>query len=302
MINTIHALNQYSQYLIRPLDPLNHDLDVSVYQNFQQDASKYTQYEGAIELAINDLKLKKPALQILVIGPGLGNLVDSVLKFYSRVTVVEKNPKVFGHLTQLNMNKWNGAADLIFDDVRNLGRSEFDLVVSEMLGSFGCNELFPEILEGIQAEIIIPSYIRCLVCPIYSRLTHNEPFLNNLVDYYQCCDVQEVWEWDNLPGLNKTAKLEMVLEVTGTINGIMGVFQADLYGEYTITNEKDYGQLRTNKYCSSWFPMVFPTQEVLVRVGERVSIEMERSSTNVVKYTWNLNGMNNQNGQFSIEI
>lgn len=311
LINRLHLLNQYNLLIINPLHPLTDNLDLQVYQAFHLDSNKYQRYDNAIELAIQDLKQKytRP-LNILIIGPGMGDLIDMVLKYYPFATAIEKNPKVSDHLMANNKTKWDNKVRLIFDDVRNISdciSNKYDLVISEMLGSFGCNELFPEILQNIEAEIMIPSSVTACLAPINCPLITpdvKQPFLNNLTNYYQLCEVQELWEWDyqssNLNLNNRTSSLIMTTEVSGTINALMGVFYANLYGNYTITNEKIYNE---QLYCKSWFPMVFPITEINVSEGQEVTIEFSRVSNLKVSYVWSVNGVRyNEGGEFSMEL
>ncbi|WEJ95706.1 PRMT5-domain-containing protein [Yamadazyma tenuis] len=261
----LSKLYQNSQFIITPLNPLADNLSVQVYEQFQKDKIKYQQYEDAIELAIQDLKTQYTDLRVLVIGAGMGNLVDSVFKFCSHITVIEKNPQTIDILRRRNHNDWNSEIDLIFDDVRNVDVGDkYHLVVSEMLGSFGCNELFPEILQRIKPQIMIPEYITSIVAPIYSTIVNHTVFLNNLRNYYRVADYQRVWEY-NYPGQNDNehqSEFQFPVQIDGKVNAFEGLFRADLYGNIGITNMKG------PNYCNSWFSMVFPIDEIIVKKGD----------------------------------
>lgn len=106
-------------------------------------------------------------------GAGRGPLVARCLKAMERakreasVYALEKNPNAFvtfvatsfaicPSLTvdRLSLQnrveyEWNGAVQLFFGDMRAIEVPEkVDILVSELLGSFGDNELSPECLDG----------------------------------------------------------------------------------------------------------------------------------------------------------
>jgi hypothetical protein len=52
-------------------------------------------------------------------------------------------------LQQRKASEWKGQVDLLFGDMRSIVPPELaDIIVSELLGSFGDNELSPECLDG----------------------------------------------------------------------------------------------------------------------------------------------------------
>ena len=62
---------------------------------------------------------------------------------------VEKNPNAFVTLHERKRNEWGDKVELLFGDMRTLNVPEqVDILVSELLGSFGDNELSPECLDG----------------------------------------------------------------------------------------------------------------------------------------------------------
>lgn len=291
-INDIKADYKFHEFIITPLNPLVKDLDIGVYEQFQKDHFKYQQYGNAIELALHDLQLKyhEDPINILIIGPGMGNLVDEVFKLFRpnyNLTIVEKNPKVIPHLHHLNKSQWNSAVTILHNDVRSIKDFKFNLIISEMLGSFGCNELFPEVLAGISSDIMIPASITNFLSPIYSQITTEHPFLNNLKHYYQVNEkFFPCWDFE-YPGnndLTRSIQLQVGIEVNGKINGLMGVFKSVLYGNYEITN------IKNSNWCKSWFPMVFPLIESEVFQGDILHIKFSRTSEDNTYYQWEVNG------------
>ncbi|KAI9666801.1 MAG: methyltransferase protein [Alyxoria varia] len=126
---------------------------------------------------------------LAVVGAGRGPLVDECLKAAEQtnadveVWALEKNPAAFVHIQKRNFTDWGGRVQLVHGDMRNWkGPSYFatgastsntnessapstvatyhssearvplsiDILVSELLGSLGDNELSPECLDGVQ--------------------------------------------------------------------------------------------------------------------------------------------------------
>jgi protein arginine N-methyltransferase 5 len=123
---------------------------------------------------------------IFVVGAGRGPLVNASLraidavnkanriplphknishfKIKPRIVAVEKNPSAVLYLNSLKTHnpKWK-VVEIVECDMREADQNPLladiisgdplgktDIVVSELLGSFGCNELSPECLDGFQ--------------------------------------------------------------------------------------------------------------------------------------------------------
>lgn len=284
LINSIADKYKYHQYIILPLDPLNDDLSLQVYQLFQKDKYKYLQYEYAIQLAIEDLCQKYSLFKVLIIGAGMGNLVESVMKYHNNVTVIEKNKTVEPQLRSLQ-SKYS--FDLIMEDVRNVNTSGYLLVVSEMIGSFGCNEQFPEVLNHISSEVMIPSIVDTFITAIHTFTEYNgsEPYLNNAIHYPLSQDIC-IWLYE-YPGqnnlLDRCTTIKIKIEVSGIINALKGTFKSVLYGNFNIDNHID-----SANYCNSWFPMIFPVHSIQVEKGDTLELTFSRISG--YGYTWEFNG------------
>jgi len=69
-----------------------------------------------------------------------------------KVWAVEKNPNAIVTLLNLKSDEWGDKVTVISSDMRDWkGDGEkADILVSELLGSFGDNELSPECLDGAQ--------------------------------------------------------------------------------------------------------------------------------------------------------
>ncbi|KAL1955166.1 hypothetical protein VTO42DRAFT_8981 [Malbranchea cinnamomea] len=176
----------YQDYLQAPLQPLTVNLESITYEVFEKDPIKYEWYERAITKALKDwVAQKKPTssgdgrVVLAVVGAGRGPLVTRAIRASVEAGVdievwaVEKNPNAFVHLQRKNQTIWGGSVNLVQSDMRSWKgprrpstasrttegggtvplpadiHTPIDIVVSELLGSFGDNELSPECLDGI---------------------------------------------------------------------------------------------------------------------------------------------------------
>eukprot|EP00588_Corethron_pennatum_P022548 CAMPEP_0194328496 /NCGR_PEP_ID=MMETSP0171-20130528/45039_1 /TAXON_ID=218684 /ORGANISM="Corethron pennatum, Strain L29A3" /LENGTH=770 /DNA_ID=CAMNT_0039088875 /DNA_START=8 /DNA_END=2320 /DNA_ORIENTATION=+ len=178
----------YLDYLQSPLQPLADDLEFGTYEVFERDPVKYDRYRDGIASALRDGtagdvygKVKteeggqeKVEVAIYVLGAGRGPLVRAALAAVAlvnaaapptsltivpRVVALEKNPSAVIFLNSLVAFEpgWAGTVSVAACDMRVAsshpvvaGRPA-DIIVSELLGSFGDNELSPECLDGAQA-------------------------------------------------------------------------------------------------------------------------------------------------------
>lgn len=123
----------------------------------------------------------------MVVGAGRGPLVQAVLNVSRllskevKVYAVEKNPYAMNTLAHRNRFEWNSQVTLIKKDMREWEAPEpADILVSELLGSFGDNELSPECLDGAQrflrsdTGISIPRQYTSFIAPLQSIKIFNE--------------------------------------------------------------------------------------------------------------------------------
>ncbi|PPQ67483.1 hypothetical protein CVT25_006024 [Psilocybe cyanescens] len=175
----------YQDYLQAPLQPLMDNLPSITYQTFEQDPIKYMQYEEAMFRAFLDHPVDEK-LVVCVAGAGRGPLVARCFKALERsnreatVIAVEKNPNAFVTLQERQIKEWGNKVQLIFGDMRLIDVPEkADILVSELLGSFGDNELSPECLDGAMrflkpTGISIPSSYTAHLAPLSSSKLYNE--------------------------------------------------------------------------------------------------------------------------------
>jgi protein arginine N-methyltransferase 5 len=134
----------YADYLQAPLQPLFDNLEAQTYATFEADSTKYIQYEEAVYQALTT-RPYKATVRIWVCGAGRGPLVERCIQAARRarksvkIVALEKNVNAIIGLKERAVTEWG--LDVV--EVR-LG----DMIVSELLGSFGDNELSPECLDG----------------------------------------------------------------------------------------------------------------------------------------------------------
>lgn len=175
-----------------PLEPLTENLQDYTYNLFEKDSFKYEQYGRAFIKALIQLNKswnleEKP--HILFLGPGRGPLIDKffdALEFLQTpsenftITAIERNPAVMIYLKQRNSQLWKNNVNILNMDARDYDNSQYaalhskvNMVISELIGSFGCNELMPECIDSISNSVFcdphcvfIPQKLDCYVAPV----------------------------------------------------------------------------------------------------------------------------------------
>ncbi|KAH7040657.1 protein arginine N-methyltransferase [Microdochium trichocladiopsis] len=176
-------LTNFQDWLQSPLQPLSDNLESVTYEVFEGDPVKYHQYEMACVEALREWsEQKKPTsspngVVIAVAGSGRGPLVTRALQASKttgvpvQVYAVEKNPNAYVYLLRQNQKVWDGKVTVVKTDMRawkgpllsgspddnTAVYGKVDILVSELLGSFGDNELSPECLDGIQ-HVLAPEH------------------------------------------------------------------------------------------------------------------------------------------------
>lgn len=194
----------YQDFLQAPLQPLTVNLESVTYEVFEKDPIKYEWYERAIAKALKDWVAHKRTTSspdgrvvVAVVGAGRGPLVTRAIRASVEADVdiemwaVEKNQNAFVHLQRQNTAAWAGSVNLVHSDMRSwkgpcrLPSEEtehsstpthyaVDILISELLGSFGDNELSPECLDGVthllnpRHGISIPASYSAHLTPISS--------------------------------------------------------------------------------------------------------------------------------------
>jgi len=192
----------YLDSLQQPLQPLKDHLEFSMYETFEKDPIKYAKYQEAIYLALKTMDLSAALSEsdqtviIAVAGAGRGPLVSRAIQAFRQLQIpltikvyaLEKNPSAIIYLESMAKNNplWRGIVNVLNIDIRQLTRdhledNSIDIIVSELLGSFGDNELSPECLDPLLASacckrttISIPMHYTSFVAPVSSCRLYTE--------------------------------------------------------------------------------------------------------------------------------
>jgi type II protein arginine methyltransferase len=320
----------YYDFLQSPLQPLADNLESQTYETFEKDPIKYREYEEAIFRALSDRRSsdnKTPAaatrpspVVVMVLGAGRGPLVKCALRAAKRagdvpikVYALDKNPNAV--ITLRHMKRALGWTDLqvevVHCDMRSWQPPErADIIVSELLGSFGDNELSPECLDGAQrlcyadGGISIPCAYTSTLAPIscpkawndvrkYNSRKHFET--SYVVKFHRATQLAaaqpcftfvhpnpEFPEHDN----SRAKRLRFVATEAAELHGFVGYFDATLYGDVHISIDPT----TFSDQMVSWFPIFFPLQQpVLVARGATIECHFWRCvDDNKVWYEWAL--------------
>ncbi|EDO05673.1 PRMT5 arginine-N-methyltransferase family protein [Babesia bovis T2Bo] len=220
--------------LQEPLQPVRDNLETATYENFERCTRKYAQYEAAISAWLKDYlngkigsqdenvrqdcgKSKAPV--IYIVGAGRGPLVDCSLRALAyhnveeySIFALEKNPAaVFAlkHKIATNAIKGWDKVQIIFHDMRTLKPTiPADLVLSELLGSFGDNELAPECLDGVQHAFYKAFPNHHVTFMPYSFISYAEPiYAPKVWSTIKQMQVEKHFQQPYIVALNKICKI-----------------------------------------------------------------------------------------------
>jgi protein arginine N-methyltransferase 5 len=304
----------YHDYLQAPLQPLQDDLESQTYETFEKDPVKYVRYEDAIFRCFeHKVKSGKKTLTAIVVGAGRGPLVVAVrsaadrAKVDVRVWAVEKNPNAVITLKHRSkLEQWTNV-EVVSQDMRFWeAPRKADLVVSELLGSFGDNELSPECLDGAQRfladdGVCIPMSYTSYLTPVttaklwndvknYSDLAHFETAY--VVKFHQAFyPTKEIkpcftfshpnWEFKSN---DRYAEIEFTAEVDALVHGFAGYFHCQLYEDLNVSINPD----TYSDGMFSWFPIYFPLRTpVFIKADQRLKSHWWRCcNAKKVWYEW----------------
>jgi len=312
----------YEDYLQVPLQPLMDNLESHTYEVFEKDPIKYSEYQRAIYCALRDRVPDKDkdthVTVLMVLGAGRGPLVSASLKAAQqcvrkvKVYAVEKNPNAVITLENMKLDFWGDSVTIVSCDMRQWSAPEkADIIVSELLGSFGDNELSPECLDGAQRflkddGISIPCQYTSYVSPLSSSKLWNEarscrdttkpleapyetPYVVRLHNSRQLTEAQPLFTFrhpntDGVMDNSRYGSLQFDVDVDTVIHGFAGYFHCVLYGDITLSIVP---HMHTAGMFS-WFPIYFPIKEpVYVSQGDKLVVHFWRVTTNKdVWYEW----------------
>ncbi|NXF12848.1 ANM5 methyltransferase, partial [Smithornis capensis] len=312
----------YEDYLQSPLQPLMDNLESQTYEVFEKDPIKYCQYQQAIYKCLLDRvpeEEKETNVQVvMVLGAGRGPLVAATLRASRqagarvRVYAVEKNPNAVVTLENWQYEEWGSQVQVIPRDMRGWEPPECaDIVVSELLGSFGDNELSPECLDGarkcLKADgVSIPQSYTSFLAPVSSSKLYNEvrgcrehdrhpeaqfetPYVVRLHNFHQVAPPASCFTFthpnaDPAPDNSRFRELTWEVDVATVLHGFAGYFETQLYADVTLSIRPE----THSPGLFSWFPIFFPIkQPITVQAGERVAVAFWRVATpHKVWYEW----------------
>ncbi|XP_050421652.1 protein arginine N-methyltransferase 5-like [Adelges cooleyi] len=255
-------------------------------------------------------------------GAGRGPLVFASLKASenSKVPVklyaVEKNENALHVLNYNNDNYWHNLVTIIGADMRTWKFDrKCDILVSELLGSFGDNELSPECLDGAQHilkedGICIPSSYTSYISPLQSQTLfsnmkmfknagpldnrHNNTeqlYVVNMRNMYIIAPAKPVFTFkhprnDLETNNDRYASLTFDIPQDCVLHGFAGYFEAILYKNINISIEPT----TFSKGMFSWYPAYIPIKNsVTLKKGERLRAHFWRlSDVSKVWYEWSV--------------
>jgi len=270
-----------------------------------------------------------PVLVVVVIGAGRGPLVKATLNASAKAQVpvqviaVEKNPNAFMTLQHLARHEGWGESNrvgLVRADVREwMGPpTKADIVVSELLGSFGDNELSPECLDRAVMKFLkvggvcIPESYTNYLQPITTAKVHSAihdlnhpqkekyfetPLVVKLNRFHAVAPVSgglmtfthHTQKQEDMAGRDNSryVKVEYLLPPGGgscRVDGFAGYFDAKLYGSINLSTHP----LTHTPDMYSWFPIFFPLKEpVYCPAGSCLVVHMWRCiGPHKVWYEW----------------
>jgi len=323
----------YYDYLQAPLQPLQDNLESQTYETFEKDPVKYREYERAVMMALTDLHADAcEDVVVMVVGAGRGPLVAASLAaskragIQIRVFAVEKNPNAVVTLQSRCQREPEWAhVTVVPGDMRSWEAPQLaNILVSELLGSWGDNELSPECLDGAQrylkpGGISIPCDYTSYVAPLSSSKLWNEvknfkdllhfetPYVVKVHNAFEMAETKPCFYFSHPaenpnPDNSRYRLLRFDLSTGGTLHGFIGYFHSTLYRDVVIST--DPATLSVGMF--SWFPLYLPLRHpVRVADGESVAVHFWRHvSHQRVWYEWALtepqvSPVHNPNGRSS---
>lgn len=263
----------------------------------------------------------------MVVGAGRGPLVEKTLKAaakakkYVTIYAVEKNVNAIVTLEVLRDLRWganegleNGIVQIINEDMRFWeAPRKADLVISELLGSFGDNELSPECLDGVwnyvrEDTISIPCSYNSFLVPcssqkLYSQLLMDKKVNNGPYEYGYVVHVRNAYLIDEPQVLfsfehtnltkpphernnRRSKKLTFTAKLNTVCHGFVGYFDCCLFEDVHLSIVPS----TQNADMFSWFPIYFPIQVPFnVTPENEIEVQFTRNvNSSHVWYEWTI--------------
>ncbi|XP_050218406.1 protein arginine N-methyltransferase 1.5 isoform X2 [Mercurialis annua] len=309
----------YRDFLQSPLQPLMDNLEAQTYETFEKDSVKYIQYQRAISKALLDRVSNEENVTtvLMVVGAGRGPLVRASVQAAEetghklKVYAVEKNPNAVVTLHSLvKLEGWEDLVTIISCDMRYWDAPEkADILVSELLGSFGDNELSPECLDGAQRflkedGISIPSSYTSFIQPVTASKLYNDVKSHKDLVHFETAYVVKLHNVATLapsqpvftfthpnytPNKSNQRYKKLQFEITNDtgsamVHGFAGYFDAKLYKDVHLGIEPT----TATPNMFSWFAIFFPLRTpICIRPGSPLEVHFWRCcGPQKVWYEW----------------
>ncbi|CAJ2674889.1 unnamed protein product [Trifolium pratense] len=303
------------------LQPFKEISQSMVYSEQEKDEKKYMEYKRAICQALLDRVPDEEASVIttvlVVVGAGRGALVRTSLQAANetgrklKVYAVDRNLNALASLyKQRESMGWNDIVTVIQTDARHWNAPEkADILVGELLGCFGDNELAPEILDGTRRilkkdGISIPSSYTSFLQPVKSSklysavkakeqiLTFETAFVTKMHNVARLAPCQPLFTFTHPKRSIKESnrryrKLQFVMPdvpESTMVHGFAGYFDATLYKDVHLGTEPS----KATPDVFSWDEMYFPLREpICVHRGSTLEVHFWRCCDSTkVWYEW----------------
>lgn len=296
-----HHAAAFANAPILPVEPLGDDIPSATYELIESDPVKYRAYHDA---AARVLRGRADGAHVVVAGAGRGGLVDEVLRAAQfanrRITLValEKNPGARETLHARNEREWRNAVRVVDADMRTwVPDTPIDVLVSELLGGFGDNELSPECLRPIERHLApdgasIPRAYTSYVAPLHAATLamaaagREQLFTITLDRARSLAAPQRCFHFAHPSDepLEQHVELAFQIEADGVVHGLGAFFDVELADGVTLSIVPS---AHTPK-MRSWSAMYLPFAEPFgARAGETLRIELfRRSSARRAWYEW----------------
>ncbi|ETW55393.1 hypothetical protein PFUGPA_02553 [Plasmodium falciparum Palo Alto/Uganda] len=339
----------YWDYLQIPLQPLKDNLSSQTYEVFEKDRKKYEQYELATSKYLSNWKKGKKInnknkqsnknknnnnnnnmeeqqndhkITIFVVGAGRGPLVDTTLSALQKneitdyeIYAIEKNDSAIIILNnRVQTEEWKNVK-VIHSDIRYLDiPKKADIIISELLGSFGDNELFPECMDGIKKflkddGISIPmncvSYLEPISCSaLYHKVMENNISGGNesfyVVNMYSYTKISQESSKEcfffQVPPIHtkqdnshnyRYKNINFKIKMDTYIHGFLCYFKSQLYDDVYISIEPK----THTPNLHSWFPLYIPINKIqFLKKGQNLSFSIWRLTDHQkIWYEWCIN-------------
>jgi protein arginine N-methyltransferase 5 len=257
------------------------------------------------------------SINIAIVGSGKGALVDVTYKAMEElsieskchVTTIEKNQSACIFLQSRNAKNWHSSVEILNIDMRDWApRESYNLIISELLGSFGCNELSPECLKPLEKFLdrshgtFIPQSYTSHIAPVFTPHIYKtlkdrmdardfeKQYVVKLSESSLCSTkINDIWSFEH-PSPHQKLKKNIIstfkIRYKTVIHGIAGFFTTKLYNDIELSIIPD----SHTPDLISWFPFFFPLESPLyVTDDTELEISLSRESKNgKVWYTWGL--------------